>query len=411
MRQTLHTGGFVNLSLRKSMKLIIETSDLNDTFEDLIDHYNHLQFCVAWAGVPKSFDAGKLLCKHRNKVERGVVGLHFYQTDPQFIDEFLDCETIRYRKKTDGVFHDKIYLFYDSPKDWCAIIGSSNFTSGGFKKNNECNILISNDDINGAITFKSLKKHIETMWLDSELFTKKQLSEYEKCFNAQKGKQDSLARTVKSRSNIFLSSQLIHMTWDEYCALLNKNPRKDTLLKVLSYTTSIFKKYRNRSYGDMTELERRRICGADATDRDFECFGTNAKIAMLNQMIDGEKHIVKAIDSIPITGEITETQYNKYVELFCKSGWGDPLAGATRLLAMKRPDVFICVNGANIPKLADSLGFAKSTLSLDNYCERVVERIRQCSWYNLNDDTVGQEFWPYRVALLDAFYYTPKSEQ
>lgn len=393
------------------MKLIIESSDLSETFEDLIGHYRHMQFCVAWAGAPKSFDAAKLLCKHRNKIEKGVVGLHFYQTDPKFIREFFDRESIRYRKNTAGVFHDKIYLFYDSPKDWCAIIGSSNFTQGGFVNNNECNILVSNDDINGAVTFKALIKHIETMWLDSELFTEKQLVEYEKCFIAQKGKRDSLARIIKSDNKAFLSSQLLHMTWDEYCALLNKNPRKDTLIKVLSYTTSIFKRYRNRSYGDMTELERRRICGADASDRDFECFGTNAKMAMLNQMIDGEKHIVKAIDSIPCTGEITEAQYNRYVELFCKSGWEDPLAGATRLLAMKRPDLFICVNGANIPKLADSLGFAKTTLSLDNYWERVIVRIRQCSWYNLQDEAVGQEFRPYRVALLDAFYYTTKSEQ
>lgn len=391
------------------MNLITEHEALFDAFESLISAYDKVQFCVAWAGAPKSFRAAKLLTKNRKKIERAVVGLHFYQTDPQFIREFLDCDAIRYRKRTDGVFHDKIYFFYNSPKDWCAIIGSSNFTHGGFEKNDECNILISNDDVNGGVTFKGIVKHIEDMWANSEYFTIDQLLEYIDCFSLQKGKQDSLSRIVKSDKHMFLSSQLIHMTWEEYSALLDKNPTKLKRLRVLSYAHTLFNKY--RSYADMTEIERKRLCGEDASDSIFDFFGTNGKGVLVNQMVEAHSNITRAIDSIPLTGEITREHFETYVKLFCGKDWANPVAGATRLLAMKRPDVFLCFNGANKELLGESLGFKPNSLKLKNYWDLIVERIRQCSWYNEHDSSIGKEYWPYRVALLDAFYYTPKTEE
>src|SRR3546814_2375731 len=52
------------------------------------------------------------------------------------------------------------------------------------------------------------------------------------------------------------------------------------------------------------------------------------------------------------------------------------LAPATRLLAMKRPDVFVCVNGGNTKGLAVALTFAPTTIDLKNYWERVIEPIQ-----------------------------------
>ncbi len=43
----------------------------------------------------------------------------------------------------DGVFHPKLYLFENDPKEWECIIGSPNFTKSAFEDNSETAMLIS----------------------------------------------------------------------------------------------------------------------------------------------------------------------------------------------------------------------------------------------------------------------------
>jgi hypothetical protein len=75
---------------------------------------------------------------------------------------------------------------------------------------------------------------------------------------------------------------------------------------------------------------------------------------------------------------------------------------------MKRPDFFVCVNGGNTTGLASALAFARTTIKLENYWERVIEPIQQAPWYNTPRPTGWEmELWDVRVAMLDAIYYQP----
>lgn len=389
------------------MELITTSERLQEVFAKCINGYDHLYCCVAWAGNPKGFSVGKLLEKNAHKIEKAVIGLHFYQTHPKFIDTFMDHEGVRFIMETNGIFHDKVYLFANSAKDWSAIVGSSNFTAGGFDRNSECNMIISNDDANSADTYKMLIRHVESKWRNAEYFTEESLYGYERCYDLQKGKRDSLGNIIKTSMNQILSSSLLQMTWDYYCARLDVNSQKDGRLHVLSTVASLFRKY--SSFTLMEDYDRQRIGGLVGKESDFALFGTNAKGTLVQQIIYGNKHISKAIDSIPLDGEITRGQYEKFVSNFRKAGWKQPLSAATRLLAMKRPDTFICVNKANIKLLAESLGFAPTMLDLDNYWEWVVEPIRKTSWYKNKPKGVCDKYWDYRVALLDALFYEPKT--
>jgi hypothetical protein len=73
---------------------------------------------------------------------------------------------------------------------------------------------------------------------------------------------------------------------------------------------------------------------------------------------------------------------------------------------MKRPDTFVCANGKNKRNLANALSFAPTTLSLENYWDRVIVPIQASPWYNAprpgGDDG---ELWDYRVGMLDTIYY------
>jgi len=176
------------------------------------------------------------------------------------------------------------------------------------------------------------------------------------------------------------------------------------------------------SFADLTITEWKGIAGvvgeaeavaAGLDHLDWGWFGSMGGAGTFAQLI-GEQNteLAAALDMIPRRGDITEDQFNDYVGAFTASFAGRAriarLAPATRLLAMKRPDVFVCVNGENRNGIAAALAFAPSTLELDNYWERVIEPIRQAPWYTTPRPTNrNRELWDARVAMLDAIYYEP----
>ena len=120
--------------------------------------------------------------------------------------------------------------------------------------------------------------------------------------------------------------------------------------------------------------------------------------------------LARAVDCIPRHGDITKAQYEDFCRNFlqaCKTSsriGGVPTA--TGLLAMKRPDTFVCISKPNMAGLSDALAFPKTTLYLDNYWNRVVESMRISPWYNAPRPTGRYaELWDGRAAMLDAIYF------
>lgn len=353
------------------MKLLTDTNELTNVFTELLARYNHFYCCTAWAGNPDEFKVGMILKRHVNKIKKAVVGLHFYQTHPNFIKTFMDIKGMRFHMRSNGVFHDKIYFFSNSPKDWSAIIGSSNFTNGGFVSNSECNVLISKEDDKDGIVYQGLKNKIKSIWKESDVFSKKKLEEYRECYSRQIGKLDSLTSIVKTKKREFDASPLS----------LIRNLDEPTRLNIAGFVPSSCK---------------------------FAHFGTTKRNHRFGQQIKlNDRYLSKALDEIPLTGQVTFEDYQKYIRFFTNN-WTDPIATATRLLAMKRPDLFLCVNTANKCQLAKYLSIPPSRLSLENYWDEVIVPIRQSQWFNVpKRNDIGKEYWKYRVALLDLLIYEP----
>lgn len=223
------------------MRLLTNSEESQDAFATCLEAYGKFYCCVAWAGSPNSFQIGKLLVKNANRIEKAIIGLHFYQTHPDFIETFIDHKGIRFIKETDGVFHDKIYLFVNSSKDWVAMIGSSNLTNGGFVKNTECNVLFSNEDDKGGKMYKSLIDHIEVIWREASSFSSADLNNYRNSFNQQKPRRDVLNKVIRSTKHIFNGASLLLMTWDEYCAKLQHHEGLAKRLNVLKEAHALFK--------------------------------------------------------------------------------------------------------------------------------------------------------------------------
>jgi hypothetical protein len=75
---------------------------------------------------------------------------------------------------------------------------------------------------------------------------------------------------------------------------------------------------------------------------------------------------------------------------------------------MKRPDNFLCVSQPNLTLASGQLGFAKSTLDLANYWDKVVEPIRASEWWSADKPRGSTgDLWEGRAAMLDAIFYRP----
>ena len=111
----------------------------------------------------------------------------------------------------------------------------------------------------------------------------------------------------------------------------------------------------------------------------------------------------KAIDVIPLKAKITLSMYEDYCSYFD----GNPIGSATRLLAIKRPDVFVCINNKNKELLCNDFGISVSKLNLKNYWDLIICRIQDSKWFNDNRSLKGDEkvIKEFQVAMLDSLYY------
>jgi hypothetical protein len=116
----------------------------------------------------------------------------------------------------------------------------------------------------------------------------------------------------------------------------------------------------------------------------------------------------RAIDIIPINGRVTKDQFDKYCSEY-KKLYKNPLGCATRLLAMKRPDLFVCVDSKNKTELCKAFSVPESRLTIDSYWDLIVEPLQKALWVNAELKGTNQaDVRKYQIALLDSLYYKGK---
>jgi hypothetical protein len=83
---------------------------------------------------------------------------------------------------------------------------------------------------------------------------------------------------------------------------------------------------------------------------------------------------------------------------------------ASRLLAMKRPDLFICIDSKNRSEIARAFDVAAASLQTFDGYWNLIQRIWRCPWHRAPRPKQALEarIWDARVALLDSLYYEYK---
>jgi len=392
------------------MKLLTDHNQLAIEFAALCNQYDHYKWAVAWAGKESGFDLAKILKKNKNKVERLIVGLHFCQTDPLFIKHYMDHPTVRFIKQTEGVFHPKMYFFYNSSDDWAAIVGSSNFTFSAFNVNREANVYFCQDDGEGL--FEQLNEYIDCLWEEAGVISAPELVLYERIYKHQKSNLESLHKPiVNNKSGRIDISEIDVMTWDSYMSSILKDDMTtlEPRITLLNKAQELFRKY--PTFNEIPLEYKRCLAGfamimPGLENVDWRLFGSMQGARQYKKAINAGTSVANAIDKIPLTGEVTKEMFYQYVRVFKKISI-NPLASATRLLAIKRPDTFICIDSKNKKNLCKAFNIPQSHLTLDTYWELIVERIRKMIWYSEAPKGGAQErkIKKYQVAMLDNFYY------
>lgn len=399
------------------MNMMINSNNLKKIFIGLLNRYEYLSFATAWASSAHS--AFKELVLSESKIKTSTIGLHFYQTDPEVLEKFHQNENIKFVLQPNGVFHPKLYLFWNSYKDWSVLIGSANFTKNAFSGNNIENMILLSSANSKNVLFKEVKLFLESCFNheDAKVIDSTYISKYRNLYFSK-------AKSLEKLSNIYsgqvmkkspLDVDILTYSWAQYFNKIKQDQYHgfNDRLEMLEIIQSFF--HKKASLQNMELIERKYIGGLpNAQYSNFGWFGSMKGNGVFHQEINMNNSIISdALDIIPLTGYVDKKCFLEYIRVFSsvKSFRNNPLGSLTRLIAMKRPDLFFCINMKN-NRLGKDLGI-KNLNKVDavRYWDEFLQRLYDTDWFNNRPDTKNRTellAWKYRMALIDCIYYEAK---
>lgn len=400
------------------MELVTDTKKLSKTFINLTKKYRYISFATAWAST--GHEAFRLLLEYQEKIQHSTIGLHFYQTDPEVLVQLQHNKNVRFISQIDGVFHPKLYLFWNTPTDWALLSGSANFTNGAFNGKNQETMLLTKGE--SADFFQEISRFLKNDCFDNAVeIGDEQIEHYRTLYHQRQKHIHTLSNhypTGNKHSEMgksILSTNILTYSWDKYFKIIqqDKNQSFKDRLDLLGYVKEFFQN--NANFLSIDSEVRKLISGLFNNARasqelDYGLFGsTNSNGNFHEKINDGNPRIAQAIDLIPLIGSVSKHDFLEYNRIFQQAGYKNPIGVATRLLTMKRPDLFFCFNGANKEKICAELGLPKN-LNAERYWDEILLRIYDTAWFNSNrpQDKIEQKAWDGRVALIDCIYYEPK---
>ncbi|MFD1103815.1 phospholipase D family protein [Sphingobium olei] len=397
----------------------LTAKEVSIALRGLIAEHDEFHWAVAWGSMT---DVAKDFLKHSAKFRDVTFGVAFCQTDPDLIEALVGMPNTQVACRfPKGTYHPKVYCFR-SGDEAAAIVGSANFTFGGLERNLEAAIAVTGraDEplFQDLFAFtRSCRKYGDPVTAD---FATAYRASWRRAARMPKPPSNPLEGLDRIRPAAF-SSPLISMSWNDYVAEVRASAHHDIggSLALLRIAQEWFASV--ASFADLPPAQRKAIAGIigvnQKTDsslkRDWGWFGSMQGMGDFANRIDrNDQHLAHALDSIPRKGVVTKGHYEKFVGLFREAFANSSRTGgvptASRLLAMKRPDTFICLCKPNILQASQRMSFPRTTLTLDNYWENVIEVIRLSNWYDADKpDGADGEIWENRTAMLDAILYKP----
>jgi len=158
------------------MALLTTSHAMVKALGDAMARYQQFRWSIAWAS--SGFPLCEALLKKRERIVQLAVGVHFYQTHPEFLERFIEDPTVHVILQPSGIFHPKIYLFENTRDDWACVIGSPNFTKAAFSENVEVAVYFDSTSAGANGAYDVLRRVIDEHWKAGEPVTKARLDSY-----------------------------------------------------------------------------------------------------------------------------------------------------------------------------------------------------------------------------------------
>lgn len=400
---------------------LLEAKAIERQLTALIQKHEKISIAVAWGELTGT---AEVLLANAAKFQSVLIGVDFSATDPNLIDRLIDVPNVFVAKNRPGCFHPKIFYFQSGSKAE-AIVGSANFTKGGLGANLEASVHAKGDADDAF--FDQVRNQLRRYGPLHLPITREFADSYRRqaAVAAEAPRPKNPVLPVGTMDWARVNSPLATLHWKDFVKLARQDIHHDfkKRMRLVRVVQQMFAK--TASFGDLSVAEWKGVAGvlgyreaetASLDEFDWGWFGSMGGAGTFAELIGQQNMaLATALDSIPKRANVTKPQFDAYVKSFTYAFSGSSrtarLGPATRLLSMKRPDVFVCVNAGNKFGLAKALSFAPTTLSLDNYWERVIEPIQQAPWFNEpRPSGRDMELWDARVSMLDAIYYTPTSK-
>jgi HKD family nuclease len=373
-------------------------------------------FAVAWASENPVLSR---VVEHAEKLRHGVVGTHFYQTHPAALKRLATVARARVMLPSNELFHPKVWWFTRNGAARC-VIGSHNLTRAAHLGGNvEASLIVECNSASGFV--QSLQRFVTDSWNNGCVIEEPFLSAYELQWRATRSLREALTEfvnlppmTSEQREATFA------LTWPGFVqgVWADRHHSAEGRLAILELSRGIFAM--RGTFARMNRDERKAIAGtygraeAKLGGHDWAWFGSMSGHGDFKHLVIEDYELLsKALDHIPLVGEVSEEMYGRYVRDFIsafeQASHKGGLATGTRLLALKRPDWFVAVNAANQKEVCRTFGVAHTTTNLGNYWKRIVKPLHMTRWYNISrpSDPLEGRIWECRAALLDSLLYEP----
>lgn len=394
------------------MKLITTNAELGSNLSRLTKKYSNIAFAVAWASAGTNIF--EELSKNRDRIRKAVIGTHFYQTHPDVLDAFAESNEVRFILQPRGVFHPKIYIFWNE-KHWEVLMGSANLTAGALNMNSEAMVLISDNDQGNSSIKIDVINLINSYWDEARTVCKATAISYRALWLKQ---QPALRRLSgqygkNTESKAPSDSAIMSMPWDKFFKAVKNDAHhgfkeRCDLLKLVHTAFETTNQFQQMEHG-----LRKTIAGLPTDyNEHWGWFGSMSGAGYYHQAVnDNNVHLSDALDKIPLNGPVSRDQYEAYLDEFIKAfpNGKHGIGIASRLLALKRPDYFVCFDSKNKKELCQDFEIKQSGMDYSRYWEEIIERIIDSVWWNEPRPTnaLAGTVWDGRAAMLDAIFYRP----
>lgn len=387
----------------------------------LIKSHSYVSFAVAWATTGKDNPVFDALRDAHKKIRKSVVGTSNNITDPRVLEWCLQKTShIRCVKADTPMFHPKIYILWSQDR-WDLLIGSANLTGGGMKKNTELMLHLSSERFSTEL-FRNAQKEINKYWKQSDEITRKWLNQYRKkhIFHTEQKQK------IETPSPIDVEiPELLQLSWSDFYLKIQSKGEKSEIESRLNLLRFAKKKFDDYDRFSKLSDDDRRSLAATVRQGEGESAQLGLKIGWFGfqtgyggypvAISENNKSLSHALSFIPVSPskDVQKGDYLRCVEEYKKAFDGKKLGLSllTRLLALKRPDVFVPWNRGNQRKLRHDLSLKPTlkTHDFERYWVELIERIRDAPWHCARrpNGRMQGEIWDARVAMLDVLFYDP----